>query len=126
MRGRMAYPPERRTGKHRAASTARSLPAQRTWTDELSDIERQEAAELAAGYVVRRYAADGKTPLYVRYDPADSEERRAFIVSELQAILDHCEAERLDQWAALLADEIEHAQTCDLDHDTAPVLELTP
>ncbi len=62
MKGRMAYPANRHSGKHRPASTARTLPAQRTWLDELRRIQLQEDADVEAGLVVRRYTGPNLDP----------------------------------------------------------------
>ena len=121
MRGRMAYPPERRTGKHRAASTARMLPAQRTWASELQRMELQEDAAVQSGVVVRRYRSNDPNdlPILVRYLPPDTEERRDFIVTELEAIHNHAAAHQFAgvdfvEAAGWLADEIERVKVMEL------------
>lgn len=109
MKGRMAYPAKRHSGKHRPASTARTLPAQRTWLDELRRIELQEDADVGAGAVVRRYHRDG-APTYVRYMPPETEEQRAFVLSELQDICDYAKAQGFVDEHAVLIDEIERVR----------------
>lgn len=114
MRGRMAKVAGTRRGHHRPASTARTLPAQRTWADELRRIQLQEDADVEAGLVVRRYTGPNDCSTYVRYDPPDSEDRRAFILGELQAICDHAEREGFVREHELLADEIERVKVMEL------------
>lgn len=78
MRGRMAYHPERRSGKHRKASTARTiyLPARRTQRQLQRIDDRITDGEVVIWHDDRA--------VRLSYMPPETEEQRADVVEQLR------------------------------------------